>query len=54
MDNWTVVLIIALVFGVIISNLMLLKHSAKFTFPSEFNPKAQAKRKEQQQQPSED
>ena len=40
MDNWTVFLIIAVVLGVIASNVMLLKHSAKFKFPSEFKSKS--------------
>lgn len=33
MSGWTIFIIIALVLGVIISNLMLLKHSAKMPLP---------------------
>ena len=33
MSNWEVILIIALVIGVIVSNLAVLKYSAKFKMP---------------------
>jgi hypothetical protein len=35
MNGWWVAFIIALVLGVIVSNLMLLKYSAKFKVPKE-------------------
>ncbi len=35
MNGWAVTLLIALVLGVIVSNLMLLKHTAKMKVPQE-------------------
>lgn len=52
MDSWAVAGIIILVFAVIISNLMLLKHSAKMKVPKSVIDavKAREKRKQQQQE----
>ncbi|WP_037028296.1 DUF2897 family protein [Psychromonas aquimarina] len=47
MSGWTVFLIISLVLGVIISNLMVLKYTAKMKMPGELKRDAE-KRKQQQ------
>lgn len=39
MSNWEVILIIALVIGVIVSNLAVLKYSAKFKMPQFGDPR---------------
>ncbi|MDC8831494.1 DUF2897 family protein [Alteromonas gilva] len=38
MSTWAVIGIIAIVLGVIVSNIMLLKYSAKFKMPKTYTP----------------
>lgn len=52
-NGWGIALIIALALGVIISNLMLLRHSAKMKWPTReelVDPVAKAKKNLSQQQ----
>ncbi|WP_372880448.1 DUF2897 family protein [Psychromonas sp.] len=44
MNGWAVTLLIALVLGVIVSNLMLLKHTAKMKVPKEILDAIQKKK----------
>lgn len=54
MDNWTVFLIITAVLGVIASNIMLLKYSAKFKFPNEFKTMQQREKESEEDKRSKD
>lgn len=50
MNGWWVFLIIALVLGIIISNLLLLKHSAKMKVPDHILKSIAQKKREEKQQ----
>lgn len=59
MNGWLIFLIIALVLGIIVSNLMLLKQSAKIKIPEsvlkEISEKKQAEKlKEENKKPTDD
>ena len=47
MGSWSLVLLILFVLGIIISNIMLLKHSAKMKLPAEVSKAIQKKNKTQ-------
>ena len=54
MSTWAVIGLIAIVLGVIVSNVMLLKYSAKFKMPKAYTPPKASNNEQSELTPTDD